>query len=317
MKLRKIYFEHFCLFLCVAMYSFQLVVGSNSKIYQPKSLQEIAFEPIKKQLLENMDDPRWIDYFEWAKAHNIGLMQQFVNNYKDPRTGKVVSFEFLRPYILLHAAILNKNPEIMQFLFDQGISPFLCDDNGSMSLLSAAIKVRADKIVALLIEKGVDVNQRDNLKNIGYPLLYAVHVVINDVIYENDPWMDLYVESGINISDFTDRAPYKILKLLLDNGADINVQDPYDKRTCLHVACGVSMHHDQDYDLVEFLLAHGANPKIKDDNGRTPRDYLLSKPEALAFFDEKVKKYKHAGAERRNYLHNLYRDASGNIPEID
>jgi ankyrin repeat protein len=53
---------------------------------------------------------------------------------------------------------------------------------------------------------------------------------------------------------------------LISKGADVNVQEDQGFRaTPLHHA----VHRDHR-DIVEILLAHGANIDIKDRNGRTP-----------------------------------------------
>lgn len=58
------------------------------------------------------------------------------------------------------------------------------------------------------------------------------------------------------------------MRLLIDKGADINLQDIY-LRTPLHLACeniGSSIHHD----CVHYLLVNGASVHFRDVYGRTP-----------------------------------------------
>ena len=61
-------------------------------------------------------------------------------------------------------------------------------------------------------------------------------------------------------------------RLLLDHGANPNVQDPQVKYSPLH--CAILGYHmnrsDETCDFIESLLEHGANPRIMDRSGETP-----------------------------------------------
>ena len=59
--------------------------------------------------------------------------------------------------------------------------------------------------------------------------------------------------------------------MLLDHGANPNVQDPQVKYSPLH--CAILGYHmnrsDETCDFIESLLEHGANPRIMDRSGET------------------------------------------------
>ena len=58
------------------------------------------------------------------------------------------------------------------------------------------------------------------------------------------------------------------MKLLIENGADVNLQDIH-KRTPLHLACE-NTAESEVHDCVEFLLRKGASANVQDVFGRTP-----------------------------------------------
>ena len=68
--------------------------------------------------------------------------------------------------------------------------------------------------------------------------------------------------------------PYRTIlgRLLLDHGANPNVQDPQVKYSPLH--CAILGYHmnrsDETCDFIESLLEHGADPRIMDRSGETP-----------------------------------------------
>jgi hypothetical protein len=63
---------------------------------------------------------------------------------------------------------------------------------------------------------------------------------------------------------------FKYTKLLIKMGADVNLQD-IEGRTVLHFA----VLPLPNYKLVKYLLSVGANPLIKNDNGKTPYDLAI------------------------------------------
>ncbi len=67
----------------------------------------------------------------------------------------------------------------------------------------------------------------------------------------------------------------KGMKLLIDRGANINVQDKYG-RTPLHLACE-NVNSERHHECIEYLLQHGANPSIQDDFGRAPLHHAVEK----------------------------------------
>ncbi len=57
----------------------------------------------------------------------------------------------------------------------------------------------------------------------------------------------------------------ELVSFLIRNGADINITDPDFGETILNI-----MAHDGQYEKVQLLLKYGADPNIRDNNGKTP-----------------------------------------------
>jgi ankyrin repeat protein len=64
--------------------------------------------------------------------------------------------------------------------------------------------------------------------------------------------------------------PIEAMKICLDKGANINAATEKTLNTALHAAAGQGTDN-----IVQFLLDHGANPKLKDNKERTPMDVAL------------------------------------------
>jgi L-ascorbate metabolism protein UlaG (beta-lactamase superfamily) len=130
---------------------------------------------------------------------------------------------------LLHVGIYSKNPELVNYLIDEGvdINKRTTDGKGRTPLY-LAIDVGAPDIAKILAERGADVNIADD--NGITPVLYAVMVGEKDIA-------DVLIKHNANINSSaknTSRSPLHeaaargysaIVDQLLKNGADMNVKD--------------------------------------------------------------------------------------------
>jgi ankyrin repeat protein len=125
-----------------------------------------------------------------------------------------------------------------------------------------------------IISGGYDVNQKDALGN--EPLYWAAS--FNDDI----KIVKLLINNGadvINESKYNDNTPlegavsndYNIIKLLLENGADATINNKLVfNRTALHIA-SIFSHNP---DTIKLLLDYGADPTIRDDKNNLAFHYL-------------------------------------------
>jgi ankyrin repeat protein len=113
--------------------------------------------------------------------------------------------------------------------------------------------------IRLLVKSGVSVNETDN--NGVTPLHRAVRF----------------------------RSPAAV-KILLESGADVNAVDTKSKSTPLHRAVtntgapATAGRGQQAAEIARILLAHGADKRAKNKNGKTPAEYARS-AEMKSVFD--------------------------------
>jgi ankyrin repeat protein len=156
-------------------------------------------------------------------------------------------------------SIVGKNPKLVYSTY-QGATP-----------LHWAVSWSPKKeVVVFLIEKGADVNAKD--ENGRTPLHWAVNWGYKEVV-------ELLIEKGsdVNAKDESGRTPLHeavawghlkerggLVELLIEKGADVNTKDDRGE-TPLHDA--VTRGHKE---VVELLIEKGADVNVKYENGGTP-----------------------------------------------
>lgn len=133
---------------------------------------------------------------------------------------------------------------IAKLLIKYGADPNFQREMGYTALIGAAESTDCD-MIALLLENGADPNIQDED---GITALY-------EISYEND-----------------DIDRIKCIELLLKYGADPNIQCFMNKRTPFMLAV-----KNNDFDIVKILLENGADPNIQDGTGKTPLIYAILK----------------------------------------
>ena len=187
---------------------------------------------------------------------------------------------------LLRALRSKHSLSVSQILLKHGADPNLRNNAGENSL-HVAINARFYDcdIVRLLLRHGVNVNNQD--KDHTAPLHLAMTARpdpdLVQILLEHNAQPDmanidgktslhlaLVVEySNYRIWDCTETHAARLVRLLLEHGADVNAQDK-NKTTPLLLAIQQKM-----YDITRVLLSRGAEPNVKDDRGRTPLHLLL------------------------------------------
>lgn len=172
---------------------------------------------------------------------------------------KYLYFALILTFNLSFLNSTNSNPdELLVAILANDISQvkFILDKNSKLYeqsnyLLSRAIRKKNIDIIKLLIQRGADINYKDESG------VYPIHLAIL--------WQEL-----------------EIVKLLINHGADINVQD--DKGlTPLHFAILRCQFRGKE-EIVNYIISKLPDFTIKDASGRTAfdwykeiRDYIKKK----------------------------------------
>ncbi len=137
----------------------------------------------------------------------------------------------------LHLAAMIGNPDMADLLIRHGADMTAHAANGETPLLTAA-RYGHKETVDVLVSQGADL-QATNAQ--GNSLLFMC-------IFSNDT---------------------KAATLLLDAGMNPNVQDKDRRAYALHAAMIYAIHSG-NYDMVDCLLSHGADPNVRDQHNMTP-----------------------------------------------
>lgn len=78
-----------------------------------------------------------------------------------------------------------------------------------------------------------------------------------------------------------DKSDEKTLDMLLDAGADPNVVDPVTGDTPMHLVCKNAIGND----IAIALIRAGADPNVKNQEGKTPKEYAYEKSPILRVFN--------------------------------
>ncbi|KAI0445831.1 ankyrin repeat-containing domain protein [Xylaria telfairii] len=201
----------------------------------------------------------------------------------------------LHDHTPMSLAIKARHAGAVQLLLDQGLSPNTTKPDG-MNMLSYAAEVGDDRIARLLLDRGVEVNIKDergktplffaaspeiaklllsNGAEVNARDKYSVTPLFSADLYEFPETMKVLLDRGaeVNARDENGETPLfstvecrspEATKLLVDRGADINARDENCETPLFFAArCGY-------LENIKVLLDRGADINAKDKNGKTP-----------------------------------------------
>jgi uncharacterized protein len=102
---------------------------------------------------------------------------------------------------------------------------------------------------------------------------------------------------GIYTTEDTQQRSIESLKLLLAAGADINGRESGRGLTALHEAARWGWN-----DVIQFLVAHGADLTVKDNRGMTPVDSALGKAGGNSKFGQRIDVFENTAALLRELM---------------
>ncbi|MEK6982505.1 MAG: ankyrin repeat domain-containing protein [Candidatus Micrarchaeota archaeon] len=246
--------------------------------------------------------------------------------------GADVNARDLNGHTALWYAIESKSSGVIKLLIENGAKVNAMDAEGNRPLMWAASMGSID-MVKLLIEKGADVNginfesrtpliyARNNSKICKILLENGANVNAIDqygasaLIYSSNAYKEKMTiqkwisEKGENWAHLVEGTEFlksvvatqlETIKVLLDNGADVNARDVEGNTSLIRAASeGVQWFGTERKEIIELLLRYGADPKIEDNFGLTAAYYasalrntktakLLRTVERLQGIDQKL-----------------------------
>ena len=186
-----------------------------------------------------------------ADGRNYEVVKVLLEHGADPN-GRGGVF---RETPLFAAAGSTGTAEIVRLLLENGADPNAEDDRGFTPLMQAATDGFDVEVVKSLLGKGADVNHRSPTGETA--LLQAAGCFKDSYEVDDDK------ERVRRLAE--EKEHYDVVRLLLDAGADVNVQCKEYGRTPLFYA-----EWEGAPSIARLLLERGADPSLPDKWGRTP-----------------------------------------------
>jgi len=175
---------------------------------------------------------------------------------------------------------INKNPQLYQqiinYLLDKGIN-INCVGPYGWSPLTHALHNDNLELVKFLVNHGADIHQKTLQCTLDINILtYLLELEVDpNQMSDGDcpvlfDWLFCAMSDDIDIKIEIPKL-FELIELFLHYGGNINIKHDETGETCLFQAC-----QNNHYEICKFLLDHGANPNIQDNDGNTPLMYCKS-----------------------------------------
>lgn len=158
------------------------------------------------------------------------------------------------------------------------------DIYGSSALNIAARNGSLD-IVRLLISKGANVNHDSRYAMPLHSAAYSGRADIADALLNAGAdlncechWSEISI-AGTPLHQAAAGGSLEVVRLLLDRGANANSRESQYNQTPLHFAVQVVPERNARADVIELLIAHGADVNAKDSLGNSALAYVKRIPE--------------------------------------
>jgi ankyrin repeat protein len=222
------------------------------------ALNGVRYDPVYRLLPENMR--------ELARAlleSGADIDAQITKSRRLGPDGSPFDMEGATPFLL---AAISADVEMMQLFSSHGSDPHIVAKGGTTALMAAA---RAACTGACAFKGGNEANDEDI--ELAFRAVEAVIRMGIDVNAKNEDG-----QTAMHMAAFTGADP--VVKLLVDNGAEVNVTDNYGE-TPWSMASGISPvlryrglygHHASTAALLEQLGAKTTSRKVMDPNAPPP-----------------------------------------------
>jgi ankyrin repeat protein len=153
---------------------------------------------------------------------------------------------------------------------EKKIKPVLPPTAEAIAAFATAAFSNNTQQVSAAIKNGMPVDQKDENGNTALMLAsFDGHVETMQVLLNAGATIDLRDNNGRTALMFASSGPYPAaVRLLLEKGAEINAVDNVEHFTALMFAAAEGLSP-----VVDILLAHGADPKLKDKDDDTAASF--------------------------------------------
>ncbi len=232
------------------------------------------FESIKN------NDLKKINFFKNEKKH---IFRRFINMHNSIHY--LLDTEIRLDKTNIITFLINNKSDFKNFKFDTGLNLFM-----------TAVSYGSLKNMQILLDYGMDISEQ-NLNGTT-----ALHIAVN---HRDIDILDFLLKNKINIkfkdnnnslfhfvNGFDQEKNIKVLKMLLNYGVDINIQNQTGK-SALHIAA-----HAGKLNMIYFLIDNDINVDLKDVYGN---DFLSYINESIKDQTDNIKQR----IEKRKTLRNL------------
>lgn len=160
-------------------------------------------------------------------------------------------------------------------------------------LFISAISDSSIEIIDFIVDSGADINTKVRGANsIGYALAYNTIDVVKHLVNKG---LDIK-ENNFHLDAAIIYSEYEVFEYLITIGYDVNFKDNEEGYTPLHTLASTSFLipalelDGENRDIVsmaKLLVINGADPNIKNDEGKTPLDVAIDKLEETRYTEDK------------------------------
>jgi len=192
-------------------------------------------------------------------------------------------------YTAFDYAISNKNVEMVKAFFDKGVDCGIGNENlikilkndyrdlDFNQILFAAVTYKrlsqffSASIFKLLIEKGIDINIKNNQgETILMKAIQCHHPEIAKILIENGAYINAVSNNGITVLEqAAHNGDLETVRLLIEKGAVINVKHKSCATALMIAAYNASKKGYYCLEIVRLLIESGAEVNARDNDGET------------------------------------------------
>jgi ankyrin repeat protein len=163
---------------------------------------------------------------------------------------------------------VEKSKGSVPLLIEKGANVNAKDSSGNTPLILAVAK-KDIEIIKLLIEKGANVNSKNNYGDTPF-MTAARNGDIETIKILMSKGVSINVKDGKGntiLIEAISRNNEEMVKFLLENGANVNVRDMWMSKRKSAIMLAVENY--MPIEIIEMMIAKGAELNIKDDDGNT------------------------------------------------